>query len=313
MESVQRLRTVDDGSRMAGRQSGSAWRHYLALTKPRLISLVLVTTAVGYVMGATTAIPLIGLLHVLVSVALVAAGGGALNQHREREFDARMLRTATRPLPMGVMRPAQAFWFGIGLTALGLAYTGVALGLLTLGLAVVSVGLYLLAYTPLKRTSPLCPLVGAITGALPPVMGWTAAGGPLDLGAAALFAILYVWQLPHFLAIAWLYRDDYARAGFAIARLSSDGGRGIAGAMPWLVVLLTLASVLPRAVGLTGSVYLTAAVAMGVVYIVAALWQPTRDVTVRARRLFRVSLIYLPVLLLVMAWDRLPRTPSTGP
>jgi protoheme IX farnesyltransferase len=275
---------------------------YLELTKPRIAALVLVTVSVGFALGSDAALDLPLLGHALLGIALVAAGSSALNQWLERETDARMPRTARRPLPAGRLAPSEVLCFGVGAGALGCCYLLIFVNAATAALAAATLGLYVLAYTPLKRTTSLCTAVGAVPGALPPVLGWAAASGEAGRGAWLLFAIMFLWQFPHFLAIAWLYRDQYQRAGL---RMLPGGGRNPRVALlcvAYAVALLPV-SLLPAQGLLAGGAYALAAIVLGLGYVVASVRFLTRESAETARGLLWTSLVYLPVLFLTMTWD----------
>jgi len=278
---------------------------YLELAKPRIAVMALVTVAVGYTLARHGEWQLAPLLHGLTGIALVAAGSSALNQLLERRTDALMDRTANRPLPAGRLQPGDALLFGLATGGLGTLYLAVWVNLLTALLAVATLILYVAVYTPLKRVTSLSTAIGAVPGALPPVLGWTAGGGELDSNAFALFAILFLWQFPHFLAICWLYRDDYARAGLrmlpaAVPRPRVTGCLSVAYALALVPV-----SFLPSRLVLAGDAYLLAAALLGLCYVFFAcrfFWRETRAT---ARGLLWTSLAYLPLLLLTLTWDHL--------
>ena len=276
------------------RASAADW---VELTKPRITALVTFTALVGFVSGVGGTIALSALTAALVGTALVAAGAAVFNQVLERDTDARMLRTRLRPLPAGRVRPADAAAFGSALTAAGLLLLLWRSGSLAAGVALTTWSIYLFLYTPLKRRSPLATLVGAVPGALPPVIGWAAARQSLEGGAFLLFAILFLWQVPHFLAIAWLYRDDYARAGLPMLPvLDRDGSfTGRQAAIHSLALLLV--SLTPGAAGLGSPVYLAGAFVLGVVFTLFALRLATARDDAAARSLFLASVLYLPALL----------------
>lgn len=284
---------------------------YVELTKPRITLMVLVTAAVGSVLGQGIGAggggggPALGLLvHTLLGTGLVASCGSALNQVLERRLDARMRRTADRPLPSGRLDPDRALAFAVALGVLGLAELAVAVNLLTAALGAATLVGYVFVYTPLKRVTSLATVVGAAPGAMPPVMGWAAVTGELGTGAWVLFGILFFWQLPHFLAIAWMYREDYARAGFPMLPvLEPDGGSTARQAVLWSAALVPL-SLLPSAVGLTGGVYAVGALVLGVVYLAASLVFGHARTGVAGRRLLLVSVVYLPGILGAMLADR---------
>jgi heme o synthase len=279
---------------------------YLALTKPRVVAMVLVTTLVGFYLGADGAPSLRLMLHTLLGTALAAGGTLSLNQYMERDLDARMERTRHRPLPDGRLAPIEALVLGLGLLVGGLSYldaaAGIACALVTAAIAVT----YLLAYTPLKTRTSLCSLVGAVPGALPPVAGWAAARGGVAPEAWVLFAIMYLWQIPHTLAIGRMYRDDYARAGIRVlAVVDGDGSSTAIQAVMNCLALLPVA-LLPTLLGMAGVAYFATALLLGLAFLWAAIGLARTRSLRDARRLLVVSLVYLPVLLATMALDKLP-------
>jgi protoheme IX farnesyltransferase len=282
-----------------------AFADYLELTKPRITSLVVFTTLVGFVVatspGSLRALPL---LAVLAGTTLVAAGASAVNMLLERDTDALMLRTRTRPLPAGRLRAQEALLFGLVLTAIGLALLSWLCGGLTAAVAFCTWASYLFAYTPLKRRTSLSTLVGAVPGALPPVIGWAAARHSLDGGAFVLFAILFLWQVPHFLAIAWIYRDDYARAGLPMLPVLDREGRLTGRQAVIHSLALLLVSLTPVAAGFGGRVYLAGAVLLGMALTVAAFRLAVLRTAAAARALFLASVLYLPALLALLLWRR---------
>jgi protoheme IX farnesyltransferase len=274
------------------------------LVKARLTLLVLLTTMVGFYLGYPGPIDLLLLLHTMLGTALVAAGAAALNQLLEREYDAKMERTEDRPLPSGRLQPATVLLFGGVSAGLGLLYLALAVNPLTGLLGGITLGSYLFIYTPLKRVTTLNTIVGAIPGALPPLMGWTAARGEISAGGWALFAILFFWQLPHFLAIAWIYREQYERAGFVMLPVvDPTGERTGRQAVSHTLGLLPF-SLCPFVFHLAGPVYLAGALVLGAAYLWFAI-QFSRQLTVTgARRLFFMSISYLPLLLGLMVLDK---------
>jgi len=278
---------------------------YADLIKARLTLLVLLTTLVGFYIGWRN-VPMnyLLMLNAVLGTALVASGAAALNQLLEREHDAKMRRTRNRPLPSGRLQPTTVMVFGGVCACAGLLYLALAVNLTTSVIGAVSLLSYLFIYTPLKRVTWLNTVVGAVPGALPPLMGWTAARGELSAEGWALFAILAFWQLPHFLAIAWVYRDEYAKAGFVMLPvIDPDGHRTARQAVSHTLGLLPV-SLFPFVFGLTGKFYLIGALALGLTFLWFAI-QFARDLTVlRARRLFFVSILYLPLLLTVMVLDK---------
>ena len=276
----------------------------LELTKPRVTTMVLVTTLVGFYLGSSGSMDLFLLLNTLLGTALVAAGTSALNQYVEREEDGRMLRTRHRPLPSGRMEPLHALVFASAISVVGLLHLALTVNLLTAGLAALTLLSYVFAYTPLKRLTSLCTLVGAIPGALPPLGGWTAAHGDIAPGGVALFAILFVWQLPHSLAIALLYRDDYARGGFRLLPVvDADGGTTARQIMAHCLVLLPM-SLVPTLLQVTGLVYFFGAIVLGVALTACAVPILLNASARAARRMLLASVVYLPVLLCLMAVDK---------
>lgn len=268
---------------------------FVALAKPRLNLLIVATTGAGYLLGASRVDPGV-LVHTIVGTALVSGGAGAFNEIIERDTDALMRRTRTRPLPMQRLEPAPATWFAFTLSILGLLQLGAGAGPLAAAVAFVTLVSYVLVYTPMKRRSPMATLVGGVPGALPPVIGWAAATGGLSAGAWVLFAIVFLWQMPHFLAIAWLCREDYARAGLRMLPVVEPDGRSTAQQTLLYAAVLVPVSLLPAAVGLAGRVYVAGAAVMGVAFLAFALRFALRRDRTSALRLFLGSIIYLPLL-----------------
>jgi len=277
---------------------------FFALTKPRIVLLVLLTAAVGFYVAAPSGVGMLLFVHTLVGTALVAAGSGALNQVAESDVDALMVRTAQRPLPAGrLTRPASAA-FAATLGALGTGYLAAFVNPLTAGLAAATLGSYILLYTPLKRRTSLSTLVGAVPGALPILGGWTATGTGLSVAAWSLFGIMFLWQLPHFLALAWLYRADYARAGLRMLSVGDDDGRRTFSQAFLYAAALVPVSLVPTVVRLAGSLYFGGALALGGWFAATAAVAVRRRTTPAARRLFLVSIAYLPGLLGLLALDK---------
>jgi protoheme IX farnesyltransferase len=274
---------------------------YFELTKPRVAVLVLFTVATGAMLAAGGSPDVALLLHTLCGTALVAAGASALNQLLERDSDALMQRTEQRPLPAGRLQPLEVLLFGAGLGIAGLVYLALALPqpwtALVAGITLVS---YVFLYTPLKRKTVLNTLVGAVPGALPPVIGWTASGGAIGWEVTALFLIVFLWQVPHFLAIAWIYRDDYARANLRMLPvIDREGSRTGLLMVAYCLVLIPI-SLAPAFAGRAGLVYLTGATVLGLGFLGRAIQFRRASSTAQARRVLRASLIYLPAVLVLL-------------
>ena len=279
---------------------------FLALTKPRLTTMVLVTVATGYVLGARGGANPSTLTLTLLGAGLVAGGASAWNQLLERARDLRMKRTASRPLPTGRVSPAEATIFGTAITVVGLAVLASATNLAAATVALATFVLYVFVYTPLKPLTTLNTAVGAIPGALPPVIGWAAATGRLGAEAWALFLIVFLWQFPHFLAIAWIYRDDYARGGHRMLPSVDPQGSITGRQAVYYALALVPAGLLPTLVGLAGPFYFAGAFALSLFYLAqsARFWSDVSDQS--ARRLLRASFVYLPTILLLLLSNPLP-------
>jgi heme o synthase len=288
------------------RRSSALASDYLALAKPRLNFLVVATSAAGYYLGAPGVVDPLAMGQAVVGTALVAGGAAALNQVYERDTDALMRRTRQRPLPAGRVAPGDARVFGLTLSIAGLALLALRTNWLAAALALATLVVYLVVYTPMKRRTALATLVGAVPGALPALIGWTASRGDVAPGGAALFAIVFLWQIPHFMAIAWLYRDDYGRAGFPMLPVIEPEGRRAGRQALWYAVALLPVSLVPSVVGLAGLIYLAVALALGIAIVVlAARFNASRSES-SARALFFGSIAYLPLLWIVLVADKLP-------
>ncbi len=300
---------VQTGARTNGagaRRALAVLRAYPELTKIRLTGLVVATTAVGFLMAGGGRQAGWSLAWTVLGTALAAAGAMALNQVMEVGRDALMERTRNRPLPAGVLTARHALVFGVVVAGSGLAILAIAANTLTAALGLTVVLVYTLVYTPLKSRSPLCTLAGAVCGAIPPMMGWTATGTPLAFGAWLLAGVLFLWQIPHFLALAWLYRDDYARGGFRMLPVVDASGRSTGQAAVLYSMALLPVGVLAALGGMTGWSFAAGSfvLAGGLVALALALAAKKSDAV--ARRLFLATLIYLPLLLGFMVADRLP-------
>lgn len=286
-------------------EGGSRALAYVDLAKPRVVSMVLVTALVGFYLGTSGGIDYWVLFHMLFSTALSASGTLALNQYLERDLDALMLRTRSRPLPAGKLEPDEALMFGSIVGAIGIIYQTFAVGPLPAMVTAATSVSYLFLYTPMKRWTPLCSLVGAVPGALPPVTGWAAAADGLGIGAWVLFSILFLWQLPHSLAIARMYRDDYARAGIRLLPvIDPDGGSTGRQIIITSMALLSVA-LLPTLVRLSGALYFFCALGLGLMLLAYSVQLARTRALADARRLLFASLVYLPTLLAIMAFDKL--------
>jgi protoheme IX farnesyltransferase len=279
-------------------------RDYLELTKPRITLLILVCTAVGYWFGCDASFHWQILAHALLGTALLASGTSALNQWYEVDSDAKMRRTCRRPLPAGRIPRSHGLGFGLLLSAAGAADVWYGTNRLAAALGLFTLLSYLLLYTPLKQRSPACTAVGAVPGAMPPLIGYAAAGHGIDTGALALFLILFVWQFPHFDAIAWMYRDDYARGGIRMLPVNDPDGESTAKRIVVCSLLLIPISLAPLLLQMTGALYAAAASAagLGVLYFGARLARERS--LARAHELLVATVVYLPALLCVMVLDR---------
>ena len=280
---------------------------YVALTKPDVSFLVLITTAAGYYMGARGPVNWLHMLQTVFATMLIAAGTAALNHYIERESDRYMRRTASRPLPSGVLQPVQALVFGIVLSVAGAFALYYVAGWIAAALGVATCVGYLFGYTPLKKRTVWATFVGAFPGAIPPMIGWVAATGSLDGGAWLLFAILFLWQFPHFHAIAWMYREDYGRAGIQMLPVVDPEGKRTFRQIIWTAVGLIGVSLLPSVVGLAGMMYFFGALVVSLGLLQVCVWAASMKTNVRAKWLMHATVIHIPVLLGLMVWDKIPR------
>ena len=277
---------------------------FVELAKPRLNVLVVATSAAGYYLGAAGALDWTAMAIAVGATALVAGGAAALNQVYERDTDAMMRRTRARPLPDGRVPPREARLFGLAIAALGLGVLLARTNLLAASLAAATLVVYLAIYTPMKRRSSLATLVGAVPGALPPIIGWAASHGSLSLGGATLFAMVFLWQIPHFMAIAWLWRDDYGTAGFPMLPVIEPDGRRTGQQAAIYAAALLPVSIIPSVIGLSGPFYLATAVALGLALLALAVRFARSRNDRSARVLFYASITYLPLIWIAMILDK---------
>jgi protoheme IX farnesyltransferase len=290
-----------EAERASGRERLAA---YLELTKPRITFLIVLTAAAGFCLGTVGAINYLLLTHSMIGIALLSSGIATLNQYMERELDARMRRTSQRPLPSGRLLPLEACALGLALTVGAEIYLALLVNTLTalLGLSVIAG--YLFLYTPLKTRTTLSTVVGAFPGAMPPLMGWTAARGTAGMEAWVLFAILFLWQFPHFLAIAWMYREDYERAGIVMLPVVEPEGRVTAQQIVIYTLLLVPVSLLPTLLGISGAVYFYGALLLGLLFLYSSIRAAISKSRQQARRLLLASVLYLPLLFGLMVLNR---------
>lgn len=276
---------------------------YIELTKPRIVTLVLVTATIGYYLGGQGIQSYMTLFFLIFGVALVCAGSAALNHYLERDQDQKMSRTKKRPLPAGRIDPAKAFIFGIGLILLGIFVLYIRVNVLTAFLSLLTAFLYVLIYTPLKQVSWLNTTIGAFPGAMPPLGGWAAATGTLDFDAGVLFLILFIWQHPHFYAIAWMFKDDYKKAGFKMLPCVEIEGKNMFKQIHYYSLLLIPVSLIPTLTGLSGAIYFAGALVSGIGLLwVSEMFIKSHSI-VDARRLLKATVIYLPILLTLIVID----------
>jgi len=277
---------------------------YIELTKPRITTLVALTAAAGFCLGSANGIDLKGLIQLSVGIILLSSGIGALNQYLERDLDRLMRRTAARPLPAGKLSPGGALLFGMFLSCAATAYLAVLVNPLSAILGVLTLASYLFVYTPLKTRSPISTTLGAVPGAMPPFIGWVAARGEVGIEAWVLFAILFLWQFPHFLAIALMYREDYARAGIKMLPVVEPEGRSTGLQILIYTLALIPVSTLPFILNVAGRIYVAGALMLGAIFLFYAVRTATSRTARRARALLLASVLYLPLLFGLMVLNR---------
>lgn len=278
-------------------------RAYFDLTKPRITLMVVLTTIAGFCLASVQGIDWLKFLHLVVGIGFLSSGISTINQWMERDLDALMLRTQDRPLPTGKLSPTQAIIFGASLTAGAIVYLIIFINGLTALLGVITAASYLLLYTPLKTKTTLSTVWGAFPGAMPPLVGWAAARGSLSMEGWVLFAILFLWQFPHFLAIAWMYRDDYARAGIKMLPVVEPEGRITSQQIVLYTLMLLPVSLMPTLMHIAGWIYFSGAIVLGLGFLYYSIRAATMRTTWQARRLLLASVLYLPLLFALMVFN----------
>jgi protoheme IX farnesyltransferase len=277
---------------------------YVDLTKPRITFLIVLTAAAGFCLGAKGGLDYLRFTHAMIGIALLSSGIATLNQYMERELDGLMRRTQMRPLPSGKLAPFEALFFGAGLTLVAEVYLALLVNPITALFGLTVIAGYLFMYTPLKTRTTLSTAVGAFPGAMPPLMGWTAATGEVTTGAWVLFAILFLWQFPHFLAIAWMYREDYGRAGIRMLPVVEPEGRITGQQIVAYTVMLVPVSLLPALMGISGRVYFYGAIILGSLFLLSSISAAVSKSRQQARRLLLASVLYLPLLFGLMVLNQ---------
>lgn len=290
-----------DRAQLSARERVTA---FVELTKPRITFLIVLTAAAGFALASTGSVNYVDLLSACFGIALLSSGIATLNQYMERDLDGLMRRTADRPLPSGRLQPWEALLFGVSLTVVAQIYLAAFVNPLTALLGLTVIAGYLFGYTPLKTRTSLSTMVGAFPGAVPPLIGWTAARGELSLEAWVLFAILFLWQFPHFLAIAWMYREDYARAGILMLPVVEPDGRVTSQQIVVYTIMLLPVSLLPTVLGTSGKTYLFGALILGLLFLYSSIRAALSQSRQQARRLLLASVLYLPLLFILMVLDR---------
>jgi protoheme IX farnesyltransferase len=280
---------------------------FLSLTKPDVSILVVMTTAAGYALGTQGPLDWVRMSHTVFGTTLIAAGTSALNHYIERDTDALMRRTASRPLPSGHLQPREALWFAASLLVAGTLYLALATNALATMLGILAAAAYLCVYTPLKRRTTLATLVGAFPGAVPPLIGWAAARGTITVDAGILYAVLFLWQFPHFDAISWVYREDYRRAGIQMLPVVDHEGKRTFREILLTAALLVPVSLLPAVTGLAGAHYFFGALVLGIMLVEVCLWAAAAKSNVRAKWLMHATVLHLPLLLGLLLYDKFSR------
>jgi len=276
---------------------------YIELTKPRILLMVLLTTAMGYFLGSARLWSWSTAAYLMLGTGAVCAGATALNQYLERDADAKMLRTQNRPIPTGTIQSNHALLFGITLVLVGVFFLYWKVNLLCAFLSLLTAFLYVLVYTPLKRMSWLNTTIGAIPGALPPLGGWAAATGDLSQGGWILFWILFIWQHPHFYAIAWMYKEDYQRGGFQMLPVVEPDGKSTFNQINFFLILMIFTAILPFLTGMSGQIYLIGAILLSLLFMLSGLKVTASRTFSDAKALLANSIIYLPTILVLILLD----------
>ena len=292
---------IIERQRLSFRERMSA---YVELTKPRITFLIVLTSAAGFALASAGSIDYVAMLSALLGIGLLSSGIATLNQYAERDLDLLMRRTATRPLPSGKLAPWEALAFGAGVTIAAEVYLLVFVNPLSALLGLTVIAGYVFAYTPLKTRTSLSTMVGAFPGAVPPLIGWTAARDSISIEGSVLFAILFLWQFPHFLAIAWMYREDYSRAGILMLPVVEPDGRVTAQQIVVYTLMLIPVSLLPWVLGMSGRIYLVGAALLGLLFLYSSLRAAFSMSRQHARRLLLASVLYLPLLFILMVLNR---------
>jgi protoheme IX farnesyltransferase len=277
---------------------------YMALTKPDVSFLVVMTTVAGYALGTHGPLDWLRMAHTVFGTTLIAAGTSAMNHYIERDSDALMRRTASRPLPSGQLSPREAFWFALSLIGFGTLYLALATNVLATTLGVATSVMYLGMYTPLKKRTMMATFIGSFPGAVPPLIGWAAARGSLNIEAWFLFAMLFLWQFPHFDAIAWVYREDYKRAGIKMIPVADPDGKRTFREILVTAALLVPVSLLPAVTGLAGAHYFFGALVLGLMLVEVCLWAAASKTNSRAKWLMHATVLHLPLLLGLLIYDK---------
>lgn len=298
------MSTATNSVNAACEMQGTRLGDYLELTKPEVTSLVLISAAAGFYLGSRGPLDPLLLLHTLIGTALVSGGTAAFNQFFERKDDAKMRRTARRPLPAGRLQPAAALRFAAVLSIAGILYLALLVNLLASFLAAVAWSSYLFLYTPLKKKTVLCTAVGVFPGAVPSLIGWAAVRNGIDVGAWVLYAIVLLWQFPHFLSIAWMYREDYARGRILMLPVVDPTGAATGRQIVLSSTALLAVSVIPTMLGQAGVIYFWGALLLGLAFLQVAIRAAVTRSNMQARRLLHASVVYLPVLLALLMLDK---------